>query len=155
MIADFLAQPGDVLVGRECWAMLCDEADTLCFCEDDAHHHAVYRADTGDECPGGWSRKDANEAHITARWRSSATMPRWAARIVRPVLSVRVERLQDIDEADAVREGATEPFKIMGGAPFSIWIRAARLLWDARYAKRGIGWDVNPWCWVVEFGAPA
>lgn len=24
-------------------------------------------------------------------------------------------------------------------------------LWDSLYAKRGLGWDANPWVWVVEF----
>lgn len=43
----------------------------------------------------------------TPAWhrRSSLFMPRWASRIVRPVISVRPERVQDITEEDAVREG--------------------------------------------------
>jgi hypothetical protein len=23
--------------------------------------------------------------------------------------------------------------------------------WNSIYAKRGLGWDVNPWVWVLEF----
>ena len=30
--------------------------------------------------------------------------------------------------------------------------RMFRHLWDSINAKRGFGWDANPWVWVVEFG---
>ncbi len=30
---------------------------------------------------------------------------------------------------------------------FAAWIK----LWDSINAKRGFGWDVNPWLWVIEF----
>lgn len=41
------------------------------------------------------------------RWRSPATMPIWASRLTLTVNSVRVQRLQDVTEADAMAEGAT------------------------------------------------
>jgi hypothetical protein len=25
------------------------------------------------------------------------------------------------------------------------------VLWDSLNKKRGYGWDVNPWVWVIEF----
>jgi hypothetical protein len=66
-------------------------------------------------------------------------MPRWASRITLRVTRVGVERLQSISEEDARAEGV-EPY----GHIFE-------RLWDSINAKRGYGWDVNPWVWVVSF----
>lgn len=100
-------------------------------------------------------------------WRPSIHMPRWASRITLEVTGVRVERLQDISEADAVAEG------IERGDGFPGWYRgplagdspslvqcgfkiptafprlAYRALWES---INGPGsWDANPWVWCVEF----
>lgn len=95
-------------------------------------------------------------------------MPRWASRITLEVVSVRVERVQEITLDDAIAEGCerhlctradTESCK--PGTP----VRAlAELLeggyltelsdfqrrWDVLNAKRG-SWARNPWVWAVEF----
>lgn len=92
-------------------------------------------------------------------WRPSIHMPRWASRILLEVTGVRVERLQDISEADAVAEGCQaiqgcewRTFKEAdAGIPMHkhTAIDAYSALWDA---LNGDGsWDANPWVWVIEF----
>lgn len=81
------------------------------------------------------------------KWRPSIFMPRWASRITLQVTDVRVERLRDISEDDAWDEGPSDcmgPLDIDGRVLF-------KGLWDSINAKRGYGWDTNPWVWVVKF----
>jgi len=82
------------------------------------------------------------------KWRPSIHMPRWASRIQLEVTGVRVERVQDISEQDAVSEG-------IGGKDYH-WIYGNPIdefgqLWDSINESRGFGWAVNPWVWVIEF----
>jgi hypothetical protein len=83
--------PGDTLWVREAWAVESQWDDT-----SPSVIPAVvpvwYRAD----------RVDMPTAH--GRWRASIHMSRWAARIVRPVKSIRVERVQDISDEDAEQD---------------------------------------------------
>lgn len=101
------------------------------------------------------------------RWRASIHMPCWASRILLEVVSVRVERLQDISEEDALAEGL-QIFNEDGNLYYSgveckpeTWldnpeswhcadpVGAFRALWQS---TNGPGsWDANPWVWVVEF----
>ena len=91
-------------------------------------------------------------------WKSSIHMPRWASRISLEVTEVRVERLQEITEVDAIAEGV-QRFKQktwIGGTEgarteHSTARAAFRSLWDSLNAARGYGWDANPWVWVVRF----
>lgn len=82
--------------------------------------------------------------------RPSIHMPRWASRILLEITGVRVERLQDISEADADSEGVS----VVYGEPFDqantiTDRRRFELLWES---INGPGsWDANPWVWVIEF----
>lgn len=89
----------------------------------------------------------------------SIHMPRWASRITLEVTGVRVERLQDISEADCIDEGIQQwplGFRVEEtGAPdhrsrnFASATSAYRFLWER---INGAGsWDANPWVWVVDF----
>ena len=102
------------------------------------------------------------------KWRPSIHMPREAARLFLEVKSVRVERLQDITEADAKAEGAEyfDLFKLKqipttilmpGGAfgkgymPKASYKAGFYKIWQELNEKRGYSWDSNPWVWVYEF----
>ena len=82
------------------------------------------------------------------RWRPSIHMPRWASRITLNATSVRVERVQDISNLGAFAEGTPDL-----RTHDNDWdLRDCYShLWDSINAKRGFGWDSNPWVWVVGF----
>ncbi|MBD8531537.1 MULTISPECIES: hypothetical protein [unclassified Massilia] len=163
-------QPGDRLWVRETW--LEDPED------DGTWHYTQYMGCKGSplsEIP----RKFQKPEHCIFRadwtgsdlvWRPSIHMPRWASRILLEVVSVRVERLQDCSESDAIAEGAVhirsqawdrEHFPawrflfdeaVSAGAKPPIGpspVQAYQALWES---INGAGsWDANPWVWVVEF----
>jgi hypothetical protein len=79
--------------------------------------------------------------------------------VVRQATSV--ERVQDISQKDIGKEGMwfysqeyREEICIWRGCASAIHdIRRKyfRALWDSLNAKRGYGWQTNPWVWVIEF----
>jgi hypothetical protein len=102
---------------------------------------AVYHADS-DWNPG-WER----------RWRSPIHMPRCLSRITLEVTGVRVERVQEISEDDAKAEGVLECARRVAGfdTGCASHVCGFRQLWSSLNEKRGYGWDVRPWVWVIEF----
>ena len=89
-------------------------------------------------------------------WQSPYFMPREAARIFLRVTNVRVERVQEITPKDAWEEGC----RIGNSFPWEKHIPELqqqcrdilfKSLWDGLNAKRGYGWESNPWVWVYEF----
>ena len=96
----------------------------------------------------------ATDQHLVGcdRWKPSIHMPRWASRIVNEVVSVRVERVLDITEADAEAEGFEATFDRDGSAYGALLITAReRFLtaWRDIYGQESL--DANEWVWVVEF----
>lgn len=80
---------------------------------------------------------------------SGRFMPRWASRILLEVTDVRVERVQEISNADIISEGIIDiTCDKDRGLPLPILFLR---LWDSINEGRGFGWDVNPWVWVIEF----
>ena len=88
-------------------------------------------------------------------WLSPTTMPAWASRITLEVVSLGVGRLGDITEADANMAGDLDdldPTDVCATANrYGLAMDDGRAsfacAWNARYAKRGLGWDTSPWVW--------
>jgi hypothetical protein len=79
-------------------------------------------------------------------------MPRWASRITLEIADIRVERVQEISHDDAVAEGCYRIESCDKYPHGNAWGRAGfAILWDSINAKRGFGWNINPWVWVIEF----
>lgn len=112
----------------------------------------------------------------TVAWhkRLARFMPRKASRLTLEITAVRVERLQDISEADILAEGVRVPYeKVDGGfkqlvrltgkflpsdylpckpqkATESQWLKAHFVsLWESINGEGA--WVLNPWVWIVEF----
>lgn len=136
-------QVGDRLWVRETWsAPFVWEALNTPPSEIDPSEPIWHWAD-GDPMDGDWMRP-----------KPSIHMPRWASRLTLEITDIRVERLQDISEADAMAEGA-EPcangvwFDRQPAYAGSDAKGAYYALWEAINGKGS--WDVNPWVWVIGF----
>lgn len=138
--------PGDTLVVRETFRLSAEYDDLKpTLVQKDAP--VWYEATTDRTRPEGWGKK-----------RVSIHMPRWASRLTLRITDVRVERLNDCTEADALAEGIIEfdpteedPAEFAyteGGVIFSSAQEAYRYLWDS---IQGPGsWAINPWVWCLS-----
>lgn len=75
---------------------------------------------------------------------------REASRTWLRVVSVDVERVQDITGHACLREGIERAHVKLDESVESVRMRF-RALWDRLYERRGLGWDVSPWVWVVRW----
>jgi|SRR6185369_7719408 len=127
-------QPGDRLWVRETWRPV----------------------HSGDPTRGAQYRADLHGADQT-RWKPGIHMFRWASRITLELTGVRVERLQDISEADAKAEGVERfgqgwKHYFYPDEPESAWEFASNSYASLFDKINGAGsWDKNPWVWVLEF----
>jgi len=153
-------QPGDQLWVRETWNWF--DPDSIP--TDRAGPRAIFTGNQGNRSIP-WVAAYAADGHLPYpgyegrdHWRPSIHMPRWASRITLEITGVRVERLQDISEADAMAEGCTKnhngyfwggPHPESGLKQLATAQSAYQDLWES---INGPGsWDVNPWVWVIEF----
>ena len=99
-------------------------------------------------------------------WKPSIFMPKEAARIFLKVTNVRVEKLQDISEEDAIAEGIAVSSKVGSDGHYYYkdyndttdwpevgWMHAStsfQTLWQSINAKK-YPWESNPWVWVYDF----
>lgn len=153
-------EPGDRLWVRETW------------CPLDGDYKPIGR--NQHVTPGGiisW-RADHLDPKGDAgplEWRPSIFMPRWASRIALDVTGVRVERLHEISNQDAMREGIPQMYgeaRIGGLIPepttMEQW-ETARDRWDNSTSAENFSrlwdringerapWTSNPLVWVLDF----
>ena len=149
-------QIGDILYVRETWQKHRIKKPQKAVPDDFKEIQYSYKADG----------ELANSDGSPFVWRPSIHMPKDAARIFLRVTHVRVERLMDITQEDALKEGGT-------GVPCDCsnidehgcvdcfntgWIEPPTIefmwLWDSTIKPADLpvyGWSANPWVWVIEF----
>ena len=149
-------KPGDRLWVRETWAA-------------DAQVDAVAPRDMSQGEPihyaaDGAVRQTGCAMIKPGKGRPSIHMPRWASRILLEITDIRVERLQDISEQQALAEGIVGvPFRPDDGWPVCTGYMvgpddgktgletAAAKAFAGLWNSVGGDWQANPWVWVVEF----
>jgi hypothetical protein len=106
--------------------------------------HYIYRADPiFDSCGKG---------DIPWGWTSPIFMPHKAARIFLEVKNVRIEQLREITPEDKKREGLSDCHRAYPCAELNECdLPCFMKTWEILNAKRGYGWESNPWVWVIEF----
>ena len=132
-------KPGDILYVRETW------------------------------CKGSWGNEkeryyyQADDNGFLCTWHPSIHMPKEAARIWLKVTDVRVERLQEITDEQAKREGIQYDECPTGFTwkqetdmhnCYTTPIGAMQALWNSTIKKSDLdryGWAANPWVWVIQF----
>lgn len=131
--------PGDIMYVRETW----HKYEKRIGKGENSHMAEFY----------GYKASVANSEDASEKWRPSIHMPKEAARIWLRVVSVRVERLQDITSEEAWKEGAR--CTCMYPVPDCAGNKAEFIkIWDFTIPKEAIqyyGWNANPWVWVIEF----
>jgi hypothetical protein len=138
-----LGKVGDRLWVREAWAT--DDSLDNKPPRDFSAWPVRYLADGKKRSCGAFTGNTAGKN------RRSMHMPRWASRITLEITAVRVERLQDISEEDALAEGArTEQEAASEGASwYDKPCRAFQFLWQSIYGAES--WEASPWVWIIEF----
>jgi hypothetical protein len=140
---------GDRLWVRETWTARMTHGWTIADARSRMFQEEIlYRVDEHESIDGWWP---------------SIHMPREFSRLTLAVTEVRVERLQDISEADALAEGMTQATAdaIMSAEELALYASTLVLCADARGrilyetlwdAINGPGsWEANPWIAAYTF----
>ena len=166
-------QPGDRIWVREMWGVISHAWDEACNLIDWAPDrpataisempfgqgyysgHVIYAADGAFE----WSGDDDGDGDPRSAWHPSIHMPRRASRILLEIVSVRVERLKDISDADIVAEGidmealaeSQDRYDIVCKGSGASGRATERSAWRDLWESTGGDWDANAWCWAITF----
>lgn len=129
-----MGQPGDRIYVRETFARV----PTVCGSDE-----LVFAADY----------LDGSDKEAGVKYTPAIHMFKEDARIWLEVTRVRVERLHDISEADASREGLAYSTERMGHwcGNGRDWQMTARQAFRDLWIETGGNWAANPWVWVINF----
>lgn len=129
-------QPGDIRAMTE--PLICGDGNEtdggMAYYADDMK--PVFSNDTHEQMPWRWKRPALTSIH----------MPYEAARTLTVYTDIRVERVQDITDQDAIEEGVNRCNASIPGYAR----KRFQKLWDQINGKKH-PWESNPWVWVVEF----
>lgn len=171
------AKPGERIWQRETWARGCGHSDddTVCIAyaasQDGPNVGPAFPTMVVNNIPRP-AAVDLATWQEDEKWTPSIHMPRWACRFYALITEVRIQRLQDISEADAIAEGC-DPFPaIIGNDDIMI----GRVLHEAPWKHRAPGsflgmpapvaryvmlwdkingdtypWNSNPWVVAVTY----
>lgn len=134
-------QPGDRLWPREPWRTY-------------AHFDHLKPSELIEGTPIQYLACGTNGAYFDGafhpgKYRPSMFMCRWMSRNLSKIVSVRAERVQDISERDAGREGV-EMFRDIPDADDTL--SSKQLYYCLWGSINGEGsWEFNPWVWVIVF----
>lgn len=141
-------QKGEILWVRETFEIVPIENASVYTNESNVRNEVRYKADGEDSFE---------------KWKPSIFMPKAACRIFLEVIDVRVERLQEISEGDAIAEGvrywSDDNDENLLDAIFKDYITGDRNLVSSYSSFRSLwlsingleSWDANPWVWVYDF----
>jgi len=135
--------------------------------DDGDNEYAVFAADPPEVAEHLARIASLKSSHRDIDWsrheklRPSIHLPRWASRLTLTITDVRVQRLQDISEADAKAEGA--PWYVAGHGRISDDEYAAdpgyqpskragfECLWNDIHGWNPPAWAENPWISALSF----
>jgi hypothetical protein len=148
-------QPGGQMWGRETfyawghWAKRVNpkkRREQWHFIDETIGAGKAYRYDADEKLP-----RRKRELHEVGWWKRPAIfMPRAASRIALDVTDVRVERLHEISEEDAIKEGTPGGHGAIPGYGYSATpLEHYRWLWESINGPDS--WDANPWVWGISF----
>jgi len=116
--------------------------------------HAATRRQVRFDKPGKTAKRGGVPGWV---YRHARFMPRWACRTILEVTGVRCERLQEITDWDAYKEGVTDSWPISGMPYLSGYggravVNNFAALWKSINDKRpGCSWADNPFVYVISF----
>lgn len=151
--------PGDTLWVRESWALHERFADVgrVVYAATASRSWTEAHRDFPIDVVGDRKARPFQEG-----FKPSILMPRWASRLTLEITDVRVERLQDISDEDAIAEGITvspdDPTLWLqyGGKSWDdqgVWLTDLRRSYCSLWSQinGADSWAANPWVWAVSF----